>query len=179
MRLTKLLLVGACCSLATTACEPAQPAHKKHYGTLYHSSTDGHYYARSYDDSTQQFIFWMLIWPNLTSSSSPMINVGPMSGASWAQVAKAPADLSSTSKVVAEENGKPTEEVEEQSEVPEADVVDETTTESEAEAAEPEAAGSEGSSESTDSGTTSEGSGDSSGDSGGGDAGGDAGGGSD
>lgn len=124
---------------------------KKEFGKIYRAE-DGHYYTRSHDRNG--FSDWEFIGADAGGDSS-------FSKGSWSRVTTTPSGMSATSKVVVEENGKPTEEVEEESAAETNEEVTESTAESEA----------EGMDSASDSGGDA-------GDGGGGDGGGDGGGGS-
>jgi hypothetical protein len=128
---------------------------RKEYGKIYRSN-DGRYYARSHDSGG--FSDWEYVDSGGGDSS------GSFSSGSWSRVSSTPSGMTATSKVVEEEGGKPTNEVDEESAEPSNDEITESTTESEA----------DGMDSSADSGSDSSGD---SGDSGGGDSGGDSGGG--
>src|ERR1035438_3793585 len=94
---------------------------KKEYGKIYRSN-DGRYYARSHDRSG--FSDW-----EYTSSgdSGGGESSGSFSTGSWSRVTTTPSGMSATSKVVAEEAGKPTGEVEEESAVANNEEITEST----------------------------------------------------
>jgi hypothetical protein len=142
--------------------------HAVQYGQIYesHQGTNDDYYARSNSDGA--FNYWMYGGGD-----------NNFSGGQWTRVpaSSVPSNLKATDKVVEEKEGEPDENVEEKSDVPENEVVTETTTS----AQESESSGNESSSEaqssSSESGTSgssesSDSSSDSGGDSGGGDGGG-------
>ncbi|MGA7832022.1 MAG: hypothetical protein WCA21_13765 [Terracidiphilus sp.] len=131
--------------------------HKKEFGKIYRSN-DGRYYTRTHDRSG--FSDWEYVGGDAGGGDSSFNN------GSWSRVPSTPSGLTDTSKVVAEEEGKPTGEVEEESAETNAVEVTESTTESEA----------EGMDSAADSGSDSGGDG---GDGGGDGGGGDGGGGSD
>jgi len=97
--------------------------HKKEFGKIYRGE-DGHYYTRGHDRNG--FSEWEYFGDSGGGDSS-------FSNGSWSRVTSTPSGLSATSKVVAEEEGKPTEEVEEESAADSNEEVTESTTESEAE----------------------------------------------
>jgi len=128
----------------------------KQYSLVYRDS-QGRRYAKSHDDSADVFEYWVLEGDGGSSPASP---------GSWQRIPSLPAGLVPTKEVVEEENGKPAAVIEEESAVPEDEmVVEEETSESDVEAAE---------SPGSDSGGDADGGGDSGGDSGG-DGGGDGG----
>lgn len=127
---------------------------KKEFGKIYRSE-DGHYYTRSHDRGG--FSDWEYI------DSGGGDGSGSLSGGSWSRVSSTPSGMTVTSKVVEEEGGKPTNEVEEESAEPSSEEIGESTTEREADGMDSSADSSSDSSAD-------------SGDSGGGDSGGDGGG---
>ena len=184
--LTKGLLASAAL-LLLASCDQ-QPQHDRHkhkplYGRVYESDT-GTQYVRTYDPNTGQFWFWMYMTSGPDSSSSTS------SRGSWQQVPSMPSNVTATSRVIAEKDGKPDEEAQEMEEVQGEDVVDEATSVQEAkdeaeetEASEPESSPSEStegsspaSSEGSSSSSSSSDGGGSSGGDGGGGGGGDGGG---
>ena len=145
--------IGAISRLASS--KRHQP--KKEFGKIYRAP-DGHYYARSHDRSG--FSDWEYTGGDAGGGD------GSFSGGSWTRVQSTPSGLTATSKVVEEEGGRPTNEVEEESAETNGDEITESTTESEA----------DGMDSAADSASDSGGD---SGDSGGGDSGGGDGGGGD
>jgi hypothetical protein len=132
---------------------------KKEYGKIYRAE-DGRYYTRSH--GRNGFSDWEYTGGGDSGGGDGSAS---FSNGSWSRVGTTPSGMSPTSKVVAEEDGKPTDEVEEESAVGNNEEITESTTESEA----------EGMDSSSDSGSDSggdSGSGDSGGDGGGGDGGG-------
>ncbi len=142
---------------------PGNRQPRKEFGRIYRAD-DGHYYARSHDRNG--FSDWEYTGGGDSGGGG---GSGSFSNGSWSRVSTTPSGMSATSKVVTEENGKPTGEVEEESAAANDEEITESTTESEAEGM--DSSSDSGSDSSADSG---------SGDSGGGDSGGgDGGGGSD
>ena len=133
---------------------------KKEYSKIYRAS-DGHYYARSHDRSG--FSDWEFV------DSGGGENSGSFSNGSWSRVSSTPSGMTATSKVVEEEGGKPTNEVEEESAEPSNEEITESTTEGEAEGMDSSAdSGSDSSGGSGDSGSSDGGGGDGGGGDGGG-----------
>ena len=130
-----------------------QSHHKKEFTKIYRAD-DGHYYVRCHGRGG--FSFWEFNGSGDSGGGDVFFSDG-----GWTRVSTTPTGLTATSKVDAEENGRPTEDVEEETAATEADEITESTTESEAEGM----------------GSSSDGGSDSAGDSGGGDGGGDGGGG--
>ncbi|MGD0903968.1 MAG: hypothetical protein ABR924_13600 [Terracidiphilus sp.] len=128
---------------------------KKEFGKIYRAD-DGRYYTRSHDRNG--FSDWEYTAGGDAAGGETS---GSLSTGTWFRVSSTPSGMSPTSKVVAEENGKPVGAVEEESAVGNNEEITESTTESEA--------------DSMDSASDS----DSGGDSGSSDGGGDGGGGSD
>jgi hypothetical protein len=130
---------------------------KREFGKIYRGD-DGHYYTRSHDRNG--FSDWEYTAGGDAAGGE---NSGSLSTGTWFRVSSTPSGMSATSKVVAEENGKPVGAVEEESAVGNNEEITESTTESEA----------EGMDSASDSGSDSGGdSGDGGGDGGGGDGGG-------
>lgn len=121
--------------------------HKKQYGLIYQGS-DGKYYTRSYnphsqttnrhDDGGQDFYWWMYMGDKspISANGSSVARSSSTGTGNWARASAPPTGLTSTSKVVEEEDGKPTEEVEEETPTTDENAVSEQTTETEAENAE-------------------------------------------
>jgi uncharacterized membrane protein YgcG len=128
---------------------------RKEFGKIYRSD-DGRYYTRSHDRNG--FSDWEYTAGGDEAGGE---TTGSLSTGTWFRVGSTPSGMSPTSKVVAEEDGKPVGAVEEESAVGNNEEITESTTESEADSMD----------SSSDSGS------DSGGDSGGGDSGGDGGGG--
>lgn len=136
------------CSYKSTPHHRAK--HQKRYGKIYHDQ-QGHAYTRSYGDDG---MFWY--WMYITNADG---------GGTWSRVTEPPSNLTPTSQVVAEEDGKPGTEVQEEGTVPAEETITETTTENDVAALDSSPVGAE------ESGDVS--SGDSSGDTGSSDSGGD------
>jgi hypothetical protein len=134
---------------------------KKEFGKIYRSD-DGRYYTRGHDRNG--FSDWEYTAGGDAAGGETS---GSLSTGTWFRVSSTPSGMWATSKVVAEEDGRPTGEVEEESAVGNSEEITEWTTESEADSMD----------SSSDSGSDS--GGDSGGDGGEGDGGGDGGGGSD
>jgi hypothetical protein len=146
----------------------AKHQQKKEFGKIYRSE-DGHYYTRSHDRSG--FSDWEYTGGDAGGGD------GSFNGGNWSRVSSTPSGMTATSKVVEEEGGKPTSEVEEESAEPSNEEISESTTESEAEGIDSSAdSGSDSGGDSSDSGGGDSGGGDGGGGDGGG---GDGGGGSD
>ena len=138
---------------------------KKEFGKIYRSD-DGRYYTRSHDRNG--FSDWEYTGGDAGGGGSS----ASFSNGNWSRVGTTPSRMSPTSKVVAEEGGRPTGEVEEESTVGNNEEITESTTESEADSM-------DSSSDSSSDSSGDSGSGDSGGDGGGDGGGGDGGGGSD
>jgi hypothetical protein len=96
---------------------------RKEFGKIYRAN-DGRYYTRGHDRGG--FSDWEYVDAGGGDSS------GSFSGGSWSRVSSTPSGMTATSKVVEEEGGKPTNEVEEESAEPGNEEITEATTESEA-----------------------------------------------
>ncbi len=96
----------------------------KEFGKIYRAA-DGRYYTRSHDRNG--FSTWEFVGDSGSGE-------GAFSKGSWLRVATPPAEMAATSKVVAEEDGKPTAQVEEESAATQSEEVTASTTESQAEA---------------------------------------------
>jgi hypothetical protein len=126
-RLSVIALALSALALAGCSREEAHAARRHHHRAQYsriYQDTKGAYYTRSYGDDGD-FWYWMYIAQSDSSSSSSRNQLG---SGSWSQIQSFPPGLTATSRVVPDEEGKPTEEVEEVSAVPENEVVTETTT---------------------------------------------------
>ena len=96
----------------------------KRHGRVY-TDENQKKYVRSYDDG--QFWYWMYMAPDTSSSTSVTSRSSSLTSGNWIRVSNPPSNLTATSKVVTEENGKPTEEIQEETEVANEDVVTEET----------------------------------------------------
>jgi hypothetical protein len=147
--------------------------HKKCYGQIYHG-TDGNYYTRSYDDGE----LWYWVYVDASSSSSSSVatrsTMPSFSSGSWTRISTTPTGLIPTSKVVEEEDGKPTQEVEDEGVVADEETITESTTESDVASleADSESDASDSASDSDGGSSSSDSGGDSGGDASGGDGGG-------
>lgn len=151
-------VIALMCALAvaglTSGCDPTAPRHhKKVHSRIYESKSDGAYYARTYDNDANTFVWWMYVDGDSSSPSTRATTSTPsFTSGSWQRASAAPTNLAPTSKAVAEdEKGNPTEEVDEAASVSPEEMVEEDTTTTEAEAAETDATadsatGSEGTS---------------------------------
>jgi uncharacterized membrane protein YgcG len=150
-----LIVILVVIGLSSTHNQSQSRQPKKEFGRIYRS-VDGRYYTRSHDRNG--FSDWEYTAGGDAAGGETS---GSLSTGTWFRVSSTPSGMSPTSKVVAEEDGKPVGAVEEESAVGNNEEITESTTESEADSMD----------SSSDSGS------DSSGDSGGGDGGGDGGGG--
>jgi hypothetical protein len=134
---------------------------KKEFGRIYRAE-DGRYYTRCHD--RKGFSDWEYTSGGDAAGGETS---GSLSTGTWFRVSSTPSGMSATSKVVDEEDGKPTGVVEEESAATNNEEITESTTESEADSMD-----SASESGSGDSGSSDSGGGDSGGDGGGGDGGG-------
>ena len=141
---------------------------KKEFGRIYYGS-DGHYYVRSHKPGMvtgDNFTFWMFY------GGSDYGTNRDFSRGSWTPVSarSLPETLAASSEFVEEEEGKPTQEIEEESAIANDEAIELNTTEAEADSAETgdsSSGGEAGGSSGGESGGASSGGGESGGDSGG------------
>lgn len=170
------LLVAAGVAVCAAGCGSDTQHPRKHFSAVYRDG-QGREYTRTYDDSSNAFIYWMLFY-----NSGPYTYGGSgssvPSGSSWQQQSSAPSGLRSTGTVV-EDNNEPTDTAEQASQAPADETVDENTSASQAQsedgsssadASSSDSSSSDGSS--SDSSASDGGASDGGGDAGGGDAGG-------
>lgn len=137
---------------------------KKEFGKIYRAN-DGRYYTRGHDRNG--FSDWEYTAGGDAAGGETS---GSLGNGTWFRVSSTPSGMSATSKVVAEEDGRPTGVVEEESAVANNEEITESTTESEADSM--DSASESGSDSTGDSGSSDSGGGDGGGDGGGGDGGG-------
>ncbi len=116
-------------TLVLAGCEEAPKRHHKrvHYSQVY-ADVQGHQYARSYDSGSNDFWFWMYVADGSSSSDT-----SSRSG-SWQRVPSIPSGVTTTSRAVATENGKPTQEEVDAKEVADEEMTNEDSSPSEAQA---------------------------------------------
>jgi uncharacterized membrane protein YgcG len=137
---------------------------RKEFGKIYRAE-DGRYYTRCHD--RKGFSDWEYTAGGDAAGGETS---GSLGNGTWFRVSSTPSGMSATSKVVAEEDGKPTGVVEEESAATNNEEITESTTESEADSM--DSASESGGDSSGDSGSSDSGGGDGGGDGGGGDGGG-------
>ena len=148
----------------------AQNKGKKLYGEIY-KGADGKFYTRSHDDDSA-FLWWVFVASSSDSTTGARSSGSFLPAGSWIPTTTPPSGPTATREVVLEEeSGKPTEEVEEATEVPSDEVITEETTESEVEATESESTTGEGTSSGESGSSSDTGSSDAGGSDGGGDGG--------
>jgi hypothetical protein len=121
LRLSSVLLFGL---LFFVGCESRGCARKREVGRIY-TSRNGTLYVRAHEKKKTQY--------NNTDSDDFIFWMSSDGGSSWNPASSVPNDLTITRRVIAEALGRPTGKVEEEENAEEEEVVDEQTTETEAE----------------------------------------------